>query len=441
MDWRDEYKRKMVSPEEAVSVIKPGHRVHFAYGTEPLALGLALLSKAGELSEKGIKLLVPAPGRDFAWYDPGWENIFSVEIAHVLPLAHPMMREKRGDYVIGDLTWSVSPELRDPVDVLLIQLSPPDEHGLCSFGSSMWDKKEAVRSAKIVLAEANENLIRTYGSNFIHVSEIDYFVEHTPSGKMPGSTDMLGRKSAGPTEVEKNIAEHVASLIKDGDTLEIGVGGTAEWIPILGVLEGKNDLGWHSENTPRGIATLVKKGIINGKRKTLHKERAVATAVGGGTREEMEYINMNPIFEVYESKYVLDPRTIAANDNIDCINSALAVDLTGQVSAESIGPVMLSGTGGQLAFAIGASIAKEGKYVVTMRSTAMGGTVSRIAPQLEPGTVVTVPRVLADYVVTEYGIAHIKGKTQRQRAQELINIAHPDFRSELKKEAERLYWP
>jgi len=441
MDWIEEYKGKMVSPEEAVEVIKPGDRVHFAYGMEPLALGLALLARSEELSEKGIRLFVPAPGRDFAWYDPGWEDIFSVEIAHVLPLAHQMMREKRGDYLVGDITWAPAPGLREPVDVLLIQLSPPDEHGFCGFGSSLWDKKTAVKAAKKVLAEENKNVIRTYGDNFIHVSEIDYFVEHTPSGRMPGATDMLGRKMTGPGEVERKIAENTASLIRDGDTLEIGVGGTAEWLPILGVLEDKNDLGWHSENTPRGIATLVKKGVMNGKMKTLHQGKAVATAVGGGTKEEMEFINMNPIFEVYESNYVLDPRIIAANDNIDCINSALAIDLTGQIAAESIGPVMLTGTGGQLAFAIGAGISKGGRFIDTLRSTARGGTVSRIVPQLEPGTIVTIPRVLADYVVTEYGIAHLKGKTQRERARELIATAHPDFRSELNKEAERLYWP
>ena len=441
MDWGDEYKKKTVTPEDALKVVKSGDRVHFAYGVEPLALGLTLLSKAAELKEKGIKLFVPSPGRDFAWYDPGWENIVSVEIGHVLPIAQQMIKEKRGDYLVGELTWAPPPELREPVDVLLISLSPPDERGFCSFGASLWNKKQEVRASKVVIAEINENLIRTYGDNFINVSEIDYFVEHTPSGRMPGATDMLGRKTAGPGEAENMIAENVASLIRDGDTLEMGVGGTAEWIATLGVLDDKHDLGWHSENTPRGIATLVKKGVINGERKTLHKRKAIATAVGGGTREEMDFINMNPIFEVYESSYVLDPRVIASNDNMAAINSALAVDLTGQIAAESIGPTMLSGTGGQLAFAVGASLSKGGRSIVVLRSTALNGTISKIVPQLEPGTIVTIPRVLADYIVTEYGIAHLKGKTQRQRAEELISIAHPDFRSELAREAKKLFWP
>lgn len=441
MNYKEEYKSKLVSAKEAIAVVKAGHRVHFAYGLEPLDLGLALLTRADELRGKGIKLFIPAPGRDFAWYDAGWEDVFSVEVGHVLPIAQQMIREGRGDYLVGGITWAPDPALRDDIDVLLVQVSPPDKNGHCSFGASLWDKKSAVRAAKIVLAEVNDNFIRTYGDNYVHFSEIDYFIEHTPSGRMPGATDMLGRKTTGPGDIEKKIAENVVDLIRDGDTLEIGVGGTAEWISVLKVLDSKNDLGWHSENTPRGIATLVKKGVINGKRKVLHPEKAVATAVGGGTPEEMDFINMNPVFEVYESKYVLDPKVIATNDNVVAINSALSVDLTGQISAESLGHTMIGGTGGQLAFAIGASLSRGGRSIVALTSTAKSGAISRIVAEHIAGTIVTVPRVLADYVVTEYGIAHLKGKTQRERARELINIAHPDFQNELKKEGEKRYWP
>ena len=292
-----------------------------------------------------------------------------------------------------------------------------------------------------MLAEVNKNLIRTYGDNFIHVSEIDYFVEHTPTGRPPGATDMLGRKTTGPGEIEKTISQYVASLIKDGDVLEIGVGGAAEWIPQLGALDNKLDLGWHSENTPRGIPTLIREGVITGKRKTLHPGKAIATAVGGGTKEEMDFINMNPLFEVYGSDYVLSPRVIASNDNIVAINSALMVDLGGQIAAESFGPTTVGGTGGQLAFAIGANLSKGGRSIVAFPSTARDGAVSRIVPFLEAGTIITVPRTLADIIVTEYGIANLRGKTQRERSQELIGIAHPDFRAELGKEARRLYWP
>jgi 4-hydroxybutyrate CoA-transferase len=182
-------------------------------------------------------------------------------------------------------------------------------------------------------------------------------------------------------------------------------------------------------------------GVITGRYKNIHQGKAVATAVGGGTKEEMDFINENPLFETYSASYVLDPRVIAAHDNMIAINSAIAVDLTGQIAAESVGPVMTSGSGGQLSFAIGAYLSKGGRSIVAIPSTAREGTLSRIVPMLEPGTIVSTPRSLADIVVTEYGIARLKGRTQRERALELIGIAHPDFRAELKKEAERLYWP
>ncbi len=439
MDWQQDYEKKLTTAEEAIKMVKAGDNVAFAYGSEPLALGLALLSRGVEIG--GINIFVPAPGRDFAWYDPGWEDTFQIEVGHILPIVQQMINEKRGDYLVGTVAWAHEPGVRQKTDVILTQLSPPDKHGYCSFGASLWNKKQAIREAKIVLAEINKSLIRTYGDNFIHVSEVDLFVEHTTSGKTPGAADMLGRKTVGPGEREKKIGQYVASLIRDGDTLEIGVGGTAEWLPQLGTFNDKHDLGWFSENTPSGIIELVRKGIITGERKAIHKGKAVATACGGSSKQDMDFINMNPLFELYSSDYILDPRVIAANDNMVAINSALMVDSTGQIAAESLGPRMLSGTGGQLAFAIGASLSKGGRSLVVLSATARGDTVSRIVPTLEPGTVVTIPRTLADIVVTEYGIARLKGKTQRQRAEELITIAHPNFRDDLKKEVRRLFWP
>ena len=439
MNWQDEYRKKTVAPEEAVKVIKSGDRVAFAYGLEPNDLGLALLGRAGDL--QGIRLYVPAPGRDYPWFEAGWEDTFQVSVGYILPVARKMVEERRADYMVSGLLWAEDPAHREPVDVLLIYLSTPDEHGYCGFGASLWDKKRAVHQAKIVLAEVSPDLIRTYGDNHINVSEIDYFVQHTPTRKAPGATDILGRKTAGPGEAEKAIAGYIGCIVQDGDTFEVGVGGAAEWVLQLGVLERKHDLGVHSENLPRGMASLVMKGVITGKCKTLNTGKVTSTACGGGTKEEMDFINMNPMFELYPSGYVLDPRVISAHDNMVSINSALSVDLTGQIAAESVGPTMVSGTGGQLAFAIGASLSRGGRNVTVLRSTAKDGKISRIVSRFEPGTVISVPRNLADLVVTEYGIARLKGKTQRQRALELISIAHPDFRAELKKEAERLFWP
>ncbi len=437
MDWKEDYERKLTTAEEAIKVVKRGDNVAFAYGAEPLALGLALLNRGIEVG--GINIFVPVPGRDFAWYEPEWKDIFRVEVTYVLPMVQQMIDEKRGDYLVGALMALHRPDIREKADVILTQLSPPDEHGYCSFGASLWNKKRTIRDAKVALAEVNQNLIRTYGDNFIHVSEIDYFVEHTPSGRMPGTTDLLGRRTAGPGEREEKINQYVSSIIRDGDCLEIGVGGTAEWLLRLGAFSDKNDLGWHSENTPPGVVGLVRSGVMIGARKTNHKGKVVATACGGSSKEDMDFINMNPLFELYESDYVLDPRVIAANDNVVAINSAVAVDLTGQIDAESVGTRMVSGTGGQLAFAIGANLSEGGRNITVMPSTARGDTVSRIVPILEAGSVVTVPRTLADIVVTEYGIARLKGKNQRQRAQELIAIAHPNFRADLQKEAQRLF--
>ena len=422
-------------------MLKSGDYVVFGQ-PEALALGLAVVSRADDLT--GVRIM-GGGGSDLPMYDPSWYEVFpdafQLETSYVLPLVRALVSQKRTDFTVSGLFGVPDMSETKPIDVFMVQISPPDEHGLCSFGASLWKKKEWVRDAKVVLAEVNERIIRTYGDNFVHVSEIDYFVEHTPTGKIPGGTDILGRRTTGPGELEKTIAGYVGSLIRDGDCLEIGVGGTAEWVAQLGELDSKHDLGWHSENTVRGIGTLVMNGVMTGKYKNIHQGRAVATAVGGGTKEEMDFINDNPLFEVYSSTYILDPRVIAAHDNMVAINSAIAVDLTGQIAAESVGPVMTSGSGGQLSFAIGAYLSKGGRSIVAIPSTARDGTLSRIVPMLELGTVVSTPRSLADIVVTEYGVARMSGKTQRERTLELIGIAHPDFRAELKREAEKLYWP
>jgi 4-hydroxybutyrate CoA-transferase len=441
MGWQEDYKKKLVTPEEAVSHIKSGDRVCFVQGNEPQALGLALAARLGEV--ENVLLSLRTPGRDFGWYDPVFEMSFKIEVGFPLPIVRQIIAERRADLAIGGLGFIFTEEDRGPADVVMVELSPPDGHGYCSFGASVWTKKSEIRRAKIAMAEVNKNLIRTYGDNFIHVDEIDYFVEHTPSGKQPGGTDLLGRKSVEAGDAEKKIAQYVAELVRDGDTLQVGVGSTSEWCCTLGTFEDKKDLGWHSETTPRGIIPLIRQGIINGSRKTKNPNKAVATACGGGTKEDMDFVNMNPAFELHSAEYCLDVRVIAAHDNMVAINSAVSVDFAGQIAAESIGPRVISGAGGQTSFAIGSFLSKGGRSVTVLTSTAGSGDkrISRITPLLAEGTIVTVPRTISDYVVTEYGIAHIKGKTQRQRALDLIAIAHPDFRAGLKKEAEKLYWP
>jgi 4-hydroxybutyrate CoA-transferase len=441
MSWQEEYKKKLVTPEQAVSVIKSGDRVCFVQGNEPQALGFALAARLGDV--ENVLLSLRTPGRDFGWYDPVFEMSFKIEVGFPLPIVRQIIAERRCDLAIGGLGFIFTEEDRGPADVVMVELSPPDEHGYCSFGASVWTKKTEIRNAKIALAEVNKNLIRTYGDNFIHVSEIDYFVEHTPSGKQPGGTDLLGRKNVEAGEAEKTIAGYVSTLVRDGDTLQVGVGSTSEWCCTLGTFEKKIDLGWHSETTPRGIIPLIRNGVITGKRKNFNTNKAIATACGGGSKEDMDFVTMNPCFELHSAEYCLDVRNIAMNDNMVAINSAVSIDFAGQIAAESIGPRVISGAGGQTSFAIGSFLSKGGRSITVLTSTAGSGDkrLSRITPLLAEGTIVTVPRTISDYVITEYGIAHIKGKTQRQRALDLIGIAHPDFRAELKKEAEKLYWP
>jgi 4-hydroxybutyrate CoA-transferase len=326
-------------------------------------------------------------------------------------------------------------------DILLTEVSPPDEHGFCSFGASLWNKRREIKEAKLVIAEVNPNLIRTYGDNYVHVSEIDYFVEHIPSGGAPGMGTLAGRMPKEPEPYVKRIAENVSQLIKDGDTIQIGVGRTTEPLVRLGLFDGKHDLGFHSQATPPGVISLVKEGVITGKYKTLHPGKVVVTSIGGSTREEMQWVDNNPLFLLVDVTYLEDIRVIAAHDNMVAINNALAIDLMGQVAAETIGRRVLSVAGGQIPFVIGAWLSKGGRSITVLPSTAQGGTVSRIVPTLPPGTAVTIQRNCVDYVVTEYGIAHLRGKSARQRANELISIAHPDFRAELRKEAEKLFWP
>jgi 4-hydroxybutyrate CoA-transferase len=439
MSWEEEFKKKIVTPEEAISHVKNGDRVCFVQGNEPQALGLALAARFGEL--ENVTISVRTPGRDFGWYDQGWEASFAIEIGFPLPIVRQMIAEKRCDIEIGSLGFDYHGEMSRQADFVLLELSPPDTHGYCSFGASCWTKLTELRGAKFVIAEINKNLIRTYGNNHVHVSEIDLFVEHTPSGKAPGGTDLLGRKNVEPGPVEKAIAGYVGTLINDGDTIQIGVGSTSEWCAKIGTFDNKIDIGWYSEATPQGIIKLMREGVITSKKKNYLTGVHVCTACGGGTMEDMQWVTMNPSFELHPAEFILDVRNICKNDNMKAINSAVSVDLTGQIAAESVGPRILSGAGGQTTFAMGAGLSKGGRSITVLPSTASGGSVSRIVPLLEAGTVVTVPRIAADTIITEYGIAKLKGLTQRQRALALIAIAHPDHRAELKKKAEELYWP
>lgn len=309
-----------------------------------------------------------------------------------------------------------------PVDVALIQVSKPDEHGYCSFGVSSDYTKPAADCAKIVIAEVNKQMPRTMGNSFIHVSDMDFIVESDhPIIELP--LPKIG-------EVEKAIGRNCAELVEDGSTLQLGIGAIPD--AVLLFLKDKKDLGIHSEMISDGVVELVEAGVITNKNKTLHPGKSVVTFLMG-TKRLYDYADNNPAVEMYPVSYVNDPKVIMQNNQMVSINSCVQVDFYGQVASESIGAKQISGVGGQVDFVRGASMSLDGKgkSIIAMPSTASKGKVSRIVPMLDEGAPVTTSRNDVDYIVTEYGIAHLKGKTNKGRARALINIAHPDFREEL----------
>ena len=439
MDWQEDYKKKLVTAEEAVSIVKSGDRVAFALGAEPESLCEALAARVGKL--KDVEIEVSAPSTDYVWFQPGWEESFRVIVQGSMGIRpHPMVDEKRADFnprlysLWGKAHDEGRPGIRG-TDVFMTIVSPPDKHGFCTFGHSIWSKKWYVKNSKKVLVEVDKNWIRTYGDNLVHVSEIDYFVEYTRTRELPEFVPPE------PEEYIKAIGQYVGTLVRDGDTFGIGAGRIGNTLCPQGIFNDKHDLGYYAENIVPGIVQLVKDGVVTGKRKTFHPGKVVCNNFGTWPPEDLAFIDNNPIFELYPQDYVVNIRNVASNDNMVAINAALSIDLTGQIASESIGPRMYTGSGGQPSLAIGAMLSKGGRSITMLRSISNDGKISRITPFLEPGTIVTVPRNFADYIITEYGIASLHGKTQRERAQELIAIAHPDFRSELKKQAQKLFWP
>jgi 4-hydroxybutyrate CoA-transferase len=439
-DWRREFDEKRISAEKAAGFVKSGDTICFTMGREAHTIGRAIANRKGEL--RGVTVFVPSPVHEFGWYHPGWEESFSIRTYMVTATSQAMMDDRRCDLEIPDILFRSESNSMD-ADIVITEVSAPDDNGFFSFGTALWNKRRQLKKGKLVLAEVNRKLIRTFGDNFVHVSEIDYFVQHQSLQRPMQGRSLAGRELSSPPGYLKDIAEHVSSLIRDGDTCQMGVGRTIEPLVQLGVFRNKTDLGWHSEATPDGIIQLVREGVISGRCKTINKGKTVVTSLGGASKEDMEWANGNPLFWLVDVEYLWDPRIISSHDNMMTINNSLCIDLGGQSSAETAGGRTFSTQGGQPGFVLGALLSKGGRSIIVLPSTVdlNGRIVSRIVPTLEKGTAVTLPRYLADYVVTEYGVASLRGKTLRHRAEQLISIAHPDFRSELGKEAKKLYWP
>jgi 4-hydroxybutyrate CoA-transferase len=435
MEWRERYAEKLTTADEAVRAIRDGDRVVIGmhYQT-PLALCRALANRARELRDVEIENSISTY---ISWWPDDVPNGFTVRSFFLQASDRPAMRKGLLEYVIAPPTRSDESYWLDrKPDVFLVSVSPPDDDGWCSFGMSVWGAPEVAEQAGRIIGEVNERFIRTGGNNRIHVSKIDALVE------APREWKYLRRPPR--TEEESGISAVICSLVaseivQDGDTLQMGTGTVSA--ALAEFLGHRADLGIHSELIFGGIPALVDAGVINGRRKTVHAGKVVGASFGPLTDAEFRQVDGDPRYELYTMSHTNDIQVIAAHDNMCVVNNALLVDLTGQINGETIGPQIYSGTGGAFAFAVGALHAKNGRSVTVLPSTSEvnGERRSRIVAMLPHGSAVTVPRGYADILVTEHGIARLKGTTMRQRIGELIGIAHPDMRAELRAQAARAY--
>ncbi len=433
MSWRERCGSKMMAAQEALKLVRNGDtvQVNWLHAT-PVTLCDALMARRDELREVKVCTIGPI----FNWDSPGGDDAFTLQTPYLGATTRPLMAKGKVDFI--PVMYYRHRELPPGMacDVYLTPVSPPDKHGYCSFGTGLFMSKTMAAAARAVIAEVHEDYIRTGGENYIHVSEIAALVEPTVPPVVLPPTERTEEEVAA-TEVICTIV--ATELINDGDTVQIGLGSVSS--PLAMYLENKNDLGIHTEVIPGGVARLVQKGVITGKYKTVNPGKVVASGGIGVFPDELDIIDGNPAFEFYDFTYTDDLRLLVNQKNYVAVNNAMAVDLGGQACSESFGPFMYTGTGGQTIFTITAAYCNPGRAVIVTPSSAVvhGRRVSRIVPMLEPGSVVTAQRAFVDYVVTEYGIAALRGKSLRQRAAALIEIAHPDFREELKKEARRIY--
>lgn len=421
-NWQDKYKNKIVAAEDALKAVKSGDRVVTGHACgEPQALVAALVGRADELRDVEIVHMVAMGAAKYA--QPGMEKSFRHNALFIGASTRKAFAEGRADYT--PCFFHEIPRLFKnnllPVDVALIQVTPPDADGFCSYGLSVDYTMAAAETAKTLIVQVNPLLPRTGGAKIL-LDKATYIVL-----KEEAVIELTPPKIG---DVERKIGEHIANLIPDGATLQLGIGAIPD--AVLTFLDGKKDLGIHSEMFSDGIVRLAEMGVITNKKKTLHPGKFLATFLMG-SRKLYDFLDNNPDVEMAPVDYVNDPYIIGQNDNLVSINSALQVDLMGQVNAEMIGANQFSGIGGQVDFTRGASRSKGGKAIIAMPSTASGGKVSRICIEIDHGAGVSTSRNDVHFVITEYGVADLRGKTLRQRAEALIAIAHPDFRDGLRK--------
>ncbi|WP_251197602.1 acetyl-CoA hydrolase/transferase family protein [Anaerotardibacter muris] len=427
-DWKELYRQKVIPVEDIVKVIPPHSHCSLSDGAaDPRAITREIEKRYAEFTD--VSFMQGPPGERIDMFDPQMKGHIRYE-----PFVGPVGQYK--DYWEGVRTGvsdylpsyfsSIERLMRDghyPIDVAIVSLSTPNDQGYCTLGVSCSYQRAAMQAAKIVIAEVNKQMPRMFGETSVHVSELDHIIEaDEPLPVIPDAP--IG-------DAERQIGEFCASLIEDGSTIQAGIGKLPN--AALDALVGKKDLGVHSELFTTKMMDLAEKGVITASKKTLHNGINIATVLEG-TKELYDWSNDNPFVQLFPVGYVNNPMVIAQNDKLVSINSCIEVDLFGQVAAESFGHKQATGAGGQVDFVRGATMSRGGKSIIVINSTAARGTVSKIRVFLTPGSLVTTPRNETQFIVTEYGIADLRGKTNKERAKALINIAHPDFRESLVEE-------
>jgi len=440
MNWRERLGRKLVSLESAVGHVESGQTVAaspFTCSPMTLCRGLADRGHRGGLENVRVDHLASA----FPWTESGLEGVFRLRDNYATPANRAACHSGATDYLPIGLyrAYELPQGVAQNPDVFFVPVSPPNEGGFCSFGPGVWMSPTTARAARCVIAEVQEDFIRTGGENYIHMDEIDFFVE--------GDAPVGGPPTPPPSDEEVSQVEAICTsvaveLVNDGDTLQMGVGTVSASLGQF--LDFRNDLGIQTELITGGIADLVERGNVTGQRKEIHRGKVVGSALVAMQRDELLQIHENPAFELYDFGHTDDLRRLIQLDHFVAVNNATVVDLTGQVSAEAFDHRPYTGVGGQTVFMLAGAYSPNGKSISVLPSSSVPSSgeearLTRIVSTLAPGTPVTVPRTYVDFVVTEFGIAEMRGKTVQERARALCDVAHPDFRDELRASAKRLY--